>query len=118
MACLPACLLAGSRQQQQQQQALERLCPGAVWWLPFAVCSLRPWCRLGLAAGACTPLAARKAHVRCWPQPCPPQASDRNVLFGQKGRCANAVPQSHDEQLSLLRQAFQIADRKERQQVR
>ena len=45
------------------------------------------------------------------------QASCRNVLFGQKGRCANAVPQSHDEQLSLLRQAFQIADRKERQQV-
>ena len=48
---------------------------------------------------------------------CALQASGRNSLFGQKGRCANAVPQSHGEQLSLLREAFQIADRKERQMV-
>lgn len=45
------------------------------------------------------------------------QASCRASLYDKGSRCANAVPQSHDEQLSLLRQAFQCADRRERQQV-
>ena len=45
------------------------------------------------------------------------QASCRASLYGNGSRCANAVPQSHDAQLSLLRQAFQCADRRERQQV-